>query len=196
MRYLALVLAFLLTSPVKADVRGFNSDLLSTWYACAVTIMTDARTTMPNQWVLPLTYKKHSVRKDAPFLTLMHAVIHKETQFQPNLISSAKAYGLMQVTEVAMREAARHCEIPVVPMKKLLDVATNIRYGSCYLDFALMTTKGDVDRALILYNGGYRQLEKYDRGYGIATETANYVLGVRRALNLCKMPTDIQYYAH
>lgn len=181
-RYIFTILCLL---PLNAEGRtaDINTDLVSAWYACSLTILNNAGV---SDWSLPLKYKRHAVRKDPQFLTLMHAVIHKESNFKGDLVSTAKAYGLMQVTEVAMLESAKHCRLPIIPMAKLFDTATNIRYGSCYLDYALKQTGGDVDRALIIYNGGRRQLEKYDQGYTIASETANYVIGVRRVMNLCQ----------
>ena len=114
------------------------------------------------------------------------AVISVESQFKARAISHASAYGLMQMTRVAVTESIKYCNLRKISnMTELLDSATNVRYGSCYLKKVLDQADGDWDRALILYNGGSRQLTKYMAGSTIASETANYVLQVRRALRIC-----------
>lgn len=183
MRYVITMFILLFATPLRADVHGINADLLSSWYACSTTMVHDAGL---NDWAIPLTYKRYSHNRDPKFLILLHAVIHAESRFRSNVISGAQAYGLMQITQVALQEAIIQCGYSKIPLNKLLDPAINIKYGSCYLDFLLKSTKGDTDRALIIYNGGFRQLSKYDQSQPIANETANYVVSVHRALNLCK----------
>lgn len=115
------------------------------------------------------------------------AVIYTESRFNRNAKSVQDAYGLMQITQVAADEAASRCQLKsVTSMASLHDSATNIRYGSCYLSYLLEEMDGDLDRTLIVYNGGYRQLQRYDRGESIVAETANYVLLVNRTLKMCR----------
>lgn len=174
----------LLNAQGLAGPANMNHDVLTAWYTCSMKIVLDARVDGAN-WTLPLTIKRHSVNKDPKFLMALHALIHTESRFKPNLTSTAAAYGLMQITDVGMREAAIQCRFPVIPVQKLFDTATNIRYGSCYLDYLLKST-GNLDRALIVYNGGYRQLAKYDQGIPMAAETSNHLIQTRRILALCK----------
>ncbi len=72
-------------------------------------------------------------------------------------------------------------------MTTLLEPGKNIRYGTCYLRQALEYTSGDWTRALVMYNGGYKQLAKYDNGGNIASETAQYILQVQTVLSKCKL---------
>lgn len=131
---------------------------------------------------LPALYKKHSLRKDTEFMEYLLSVIYVESRFNKNAHSHADAIGLMQMTVPAVTDAVRHCNLKaVIDMDHLLDSATNIRYGSCYLKKLLDEVDGDWTRALIAYNGGYKQLTRYDNGETIVTETANYVLQVHRA---------------
>lgn len=161
--------------------------MISKWYTCGLAMMHDAGLTGNGHWDLPLLYKRHSVRKDGEFLELVQAVIRNESNFSARVVSGAAAYGLMQVTRVAALDAAAYCNLrPIGSMDELLDSATNVRYGSCYLMKVLDENGGDMDRAIINYNGGLRQVEKYLRGESIASETAQYVVRVRKSLNMCR----------
>lgn len=93
----------------------------------------------------------------------------------------------MQMTRGAMLEAAGYCNLSPVSMQKLLDPDTNIRYGSCYLRFLREELDGDLTSTLLVYNGGYRVLTRYLKGVSINSESANYVLQVSRAYNLCNV---------
>lgn len=133
-------------------------------------------------------YKRHASRKDVEFMEYMLSVIYVESRFDRNAHSNRDAMGLMQMTMPAVQDAVTHCNLrPVLDMKHLLDSATNIRYGSCYLKKILDEVDGDWTRALIIYNGGYKQLTKYNNGDTIVHETANYVLQVHRVLHeICR----------
>lgn len=131
-------------------------------------------------------YRKHSVLADSVFLQYVYAIVWNESGFNPKARSTKDAYGLMQMTQIAMLEAAAYCHLPVLrSMDKLLDPGTNIKYGTCYLKFLHEQTENDWVRTLITYNGGYRQLTRYDSGSTIAAETAQYVLAVNRVRKLC-----------
>jgi soluble lytic murein transglycosylase-like protein len=78
-------------------------------------------------------YWNHSIERDPEFLSYVYSVAYKESAFDPTAISPKQAYGLLQVTRLAMMDAAAYCRIPVLRnMAKLLDPVTNIRYGTCY----------------------------------------------------------------
>jgi hypothetical protein len=59
-------------------------------------------------------------------------------------------------------------------------------YGSCLLAFYLDESAGNWMEALVLYNGGYRQLERYLAKRGLVAETRDYVLDVFHAHEECK----------
>lgn len=126
----------------------------------------------------------YTIAEDEETVKLILAIIYVESRFRPNLISKAKAYGLMQITKGAMLEGSEYCGLPVIPVTKLLDSAINIRYGSCYLH-KLLEELNDIDAVLIVYNGGYVSLTRYLKGVSMNKETANYLLQVRRSLQLC-----------
>lgn len=121
----------------------------------------------------------------------VYAVAWVESAFNPRAVSPKQAYGLLQITRVAMMEAAAYCHIPVVKdMTRLLEPITNVKYGSCYLKFLTEQTDTYLG-ALILYNGGYRALALYEKGLNVPNETAQYVLQVQRIRRLCSTETSI-----
>jgi soluble lytic murein transglycosylase-like protein len=112
------------------------------------------------------------------------AIITVESAGDHRAISTKGAHGLMQVTSIAAKEASVQCALPIVTdMNLLLEPRRNVTYGSCYFRHVLNQHSGDYTRALIVYNGGYAQLAKYEKGIPMVSETANYVLQVRRAFS-------------
>lgn len=137
--------------------------------------------------VHPALYHRFSAEKDPLFLELLLAMTFVESRFDPSALSGAGARGLLQLTDLAVLEAVQECHLsPVLSVLDLNNRGLNIRLGSCYLRKLLRETGGDQDRALVIYNGGYRQLLRYDQGQQIASETANYLIQVNRALHLCR----------
>lgn len=79
---------------------------------------------------------------------LVLAVIHTESRFQRFAISSAGAQGLMQVMSFWKEEIGR-------PQDNLMDVDTNLRYGTTILAYYLKRSERDLTEALARYNGSY-----------------------------------------
>lgn len=154
-------------------------------HRCGMILLREAGKTGPDTIKLPGLYSRASMGKDDQFLIHMLAVIFVESRFDKKAKSHADAHGLMQMTEIAVKDAVKHCNLRPIDMDNLFDSYTNVRYGTCYLNKLLEDTEGDWERALIAYNGGYMQLQRYDRGESVASETANYVLKVKRAIKLC-----------
>lgn len=154
-------------------------------HECGIILLKEAGKTGPGTERLPGLYSRASMDKDEEFRMYMLAIIYVESGFNKHAKSAADAHGLMQMTEIAVKDAVKHCNLKPVNMNNLFDSYTNIRYGTCYLRKLLKETGGDWDRALIAYNGGYMQLQRHDRGESIVSETANYVLKVKRAMKLC-----------
>lgn len=158
---------------------------------CGRRLLDEAGKTGKESNKLPALYKKHSLNKETEFLEYLLSIIYVESKFNKNARSGVDAIGLMQLTLPAVQDAVVHCNLRAdFDMEHMLDSATNIRYGSCFLKKIISEVDGDWTRALILYNGGYKQLQKYDNGSTITHETANYVLQVHRALNtICRNNT-------
>lgn len=100
--------------------------------------------------------------------SLVKAVIHAESGYDPNAVSVKGASGLMQL----MPNTARSLRVG-----NSLDPAENIRGGVRYLRFLLDTFKGDESLALAAYNAGLTRVAQYG-GVPPYTETRNYVAKV------------------
>lgn len=132
---------------------------------------------------LPSLYRKGSVSQDEEFLEYLFSIIYVESGFNGKAISPMEAYGLMQMTRIAVTDAVKHCNLkPISDMARLHDSVTNVKYGSCFLKKMLDEVDGDWTRALILYNGGYAALKRYESGKNVPEETAQYVLKVNKVL--------------
>lgn len=138
--------------------------------------------------LLALYRKASRDPENVEFMQYVLSVMYQESRFNRTALSSADAYGLMQMTVPAVEDAVRHCKLkPLSDMSKLHDSYTNVKYGTCYLKKLNDEMGGDWTRTLIAYNGGYVALAKYDKGDSINNETSNYVLLVNRALNnICR----------
>ena len=97
--------------------------------------------------------------------SLVKAVIHAESGYNPSAVSSKGAQGLMQL----MPKTAQGLKVA-----NSLDPADNIRGGVRYLKFLLDTFKGDETLALAAYNSGLGKVAKFG-GIPPYEETRNYV---------------------
>ncbi|BDV43420.1 lytic transglycosylase [Geotalea uraniireducens] len=97
--------------------------------------------------------------------SLVKAVIHAESGYNPNAVSRKGASGLMQL----MPQTARDLKVG-----NSFDPRENIRAGVRYLRFLLDTFRGDVSLALAAYNAGMAKVARYG-GVPPYQETRTYV---------------------
>jgi soluble lytic murein transglycosylase-like protein len=83
-----------------------------------------------------------------PYLVM--AVIFVESRFNRHAVSKAGAYGLMQVNYPVWKNQLG------IDFKRITQVDYNIELGLTILKGYLRETSGDILRALILYNNGYK----------------------------------------
>ncbi len=100
--------------------------------------------------------------------SLVKAVIHAESGYNPHAVSRKGAQGLMQL----MPKTAQGLKV-----NNSFDPADNIRGGVRYLKFLLDTFRGDVSLALAAYNAGLSRVAQYG-GIPPYGETRNYVAKV------------------
>ena len=97
--------------------------------------------------------------------SLIKAVIHAESGYNPNAVSRKGASGLMQL----MPGTARSLKV-----SNSFDPKDNVEGGVKYLRFLLDTFRGDVSLAVAAYNAGLNKVAKYG-GIPPYNETRTYV---------------------
>ncbi|ANA40221.1 lytic transglycosylase [Geobacter anodireducens] len=97
--------------------------------------------------------------------SLVKAVIHAESGYNPNALSPKGASGLMQL----MPKTAKDLKVA-----NSFDPKENIKGGVRYLRFLLDTFKGDVALALAAYNAGMSRVAQYG-GVPPYQETRTYI---------------------
>lgn len=159
------------------------------WYECGEKLIQDTPLSLKEQHDILHDIGIHSVDRSKEFMMLVVAVIAAESSFNKKARSRAKAIGLMQLTMVGVREAIAQCEYAKIKTKHLYQTRHNIKYGTCLLRYYLDQVNGDTMMALILYNGGYKQLTSFIERGRVVKETADYVIRVNSYLRRCKLWT-------
>ena len=101
--------------------------------------------------------------------SLIRAIIHAESAYQPDARSPKGAQGLMQLMPATAAE---------LQVGDPFDPAENIEGGARYLSQLLAEFKGDLDLAAAAYNAGPNAVYKYG-GIPPYDETQEYVRRVR-----------------
>jgi len=97
--------------------------------------------------------------------SLIKAVIHAESGYNPNAVSSKGASGLMQLMPATAKD---------LKVADRFNPKDNVEGGVKYLRFLLDTFNGDVSLAVAAYNAGLSRVAKYG-GIPPYNETRTYV---------------------
>lgn len=98
--------------------------------------------------IVKITYNKSKVFGFQPNLIL--AVMQVESAFNPLALSTAGAYGLMQVRYAVWKDELN------IDKGRIFDIAYNIDLGMRILKQYYDLSGGNISRALFLYNNGYK----------------------------------------
>jgi soluble lytic murein transglycosylase-like protein len=102
---------------------------------------------------------------------LFWLLVWAESHGNPRAVSHANAKGLTQMTPIAVEEVRRmgypnHCP-------NLFDREVSLDYGMRYFEYCIRSTHS-LEEALMMYNGGFRQVRRHRQGKPLARETAQY----------------------
>lgn len=112
---------------------------------------------------------------------LLAAVIYRESDFDPDAVSSSGAVGLMQLLPATADGIATFTGGLAFERDDLYDPELNVRYGSFYLK-RLLDRYGELELALAAYNAGQATVDDWlASSSGIAyPETREYVADIVR----------------
>ena len=128
---------------------------------------------------------------------LVASLIRQESEFNPQAVSRANAYGLMQLLPGVGRQVAHRIKLKPYSTASLLDPNANLRLGTRYFREMLDENGGQVEYALAAYNAGsnrvtdwlaagpYRDIPEFVESIPF-TETREYVQAIMRNVNVYK----------
>lgn len=97
---------------------------------------------------------------------LVAAVARAESGYDPGVVSSAGAVGLMQIMPDTAQWIAQRDDWHGGPVGDLTDPSLNLELGAFYLAFLLDLFEGDVRSALAAYNAGQGTVAAWLQGSG------------------------------
>lgn len=96
---------------------------------------------------------------------LVYAIIKAESNFNPDVVSSSNAIGLMQLMDTTAEEVARKLDLYFVKKNSLYDPKLNIQLGTKYFSDLTKEYNGNITLALTAYNAGKGNVKKWiDQG--------------------------------
>jgi soluble lytic murein transglycosylase len=97
---------------------------------------------------------------------VVYAIVRQESAFNPRVVSSANAIGLMQVTPAAGRDTAKRFNVTFDQRRLSQDVAYNAQLGTAELGNEIATWRGSYILAFVAYNAGPRRAKEWIEQYG------------------------------
>lgn len=116
------------------------------------------------QYFYPKQYAEYVEKYSAEYdidKYLVYAVIQTESKFDAKAVSSSGAIGLMQLMEETARECNEKEGLGYDIPGDLKNPEANIHIGCYYLSRLLEIFDGDKELALIAYNGGLGNVNKW-----------------------------------
>ena len=128
---------------------------------------------------------------------LIFSIIKAESNFNPNVVSSSNAIGLMQLMDTTAEEIAKKLEINFEKGMSLYNSELNIRLGTKYFSNLMKEYNNNYLLALTAYNAGIGNVKKWieqgiikEDGSDIENipfkETNNYVRKIVRDYKIYK----------
>lgn len=96
----------------------------------------------------------------------VYAIARQESQFNPAIVSSAKAMGLMQVTPEAGRQVAKVTGVAYDERRLMSDQSYNVQFGAAELGELVAQYGGNYVLAFAAYNAGRGSVAKWIARYG------------------------------
>ncbi len=96
----------------------------------------------------------------------VYSIARQETEFETNAISSARAYGLMQMINATAKNTARKHRIPYSQSRLLTDAEYSARLGAHHLNDLLKKWDGSYILTAVSYNAGPHRAKRWIEAYG------------------------------
>ena len=97
---------------------------------------------------------------------LVYSIVRQESWFNPKTVSSASAYGLMQVTPPAGRYIAKKFNATFDQKRLLSDMVYNVQFGAAELGDLIRDYRGSYIMTFAAYNAGRGRLKEWIGRFG------------------------------
>jgi soluble lytic murein transglycosylase len=98
--------------------------------------------------------------------SLVYAIARQESEFDTHAVSSAGAYGLMQMIESTAKRTAEHLKMDFDAGRLLSDAAFSAKLGAAHLGQLLTEEHGSPILVFAAYNAGGRHVKEWIDAYG------------------------------
>lgn len=155
-------------APLDGRQRTIAAQLAASheWWLQSVLTLAGEATRQTYALRFPLSYvplvREHA-RQHALDPALVYGLMRAESAMNPQAVSTANARGLMQVTPGTARSLARRHGLSYRGSASLLQVDTNIVFGTTYLAEMLQRYAGDPVKVLGAYNAGPQVIERWQQ---------------------------------
>jgi soluble lytic murein transglycosylase len=98
--------------------------------------------------------------------SVIYAVARQESAFDPHVVSSAGAVGLMQMIDATARHTASAAGVSFDTHRLRTEPAFNAQLGAAHLGYLLQQNKGSYLLTFAAYNAGPRRVKEWIEAYG------------------------------